>query len=357
MTRIPSFRSIAALAVALIGCAPRAPGGPATTPPLPGPPATRAQSLERLAALREQRHAEPITDYRLGEGDVVQVQAYTLPDLNQRVRVDGNGAITLPLLGTVPVKGKTVAEVQRDLTQRLAKFMYNPTVTVFVEDYHGAQVAVMGAVQRPGLVSQTDTHGSVLDAISAAGGLTADAGTRIYLLPSENRKNPNADLVVAQLRQTTRPSDLDGNAAPIMIDTADVDPEVQRAFLSVPVHGGDVILVPPNGTFVADGWLEKPGTYPVTPGMTVRAAIATAGGFLFPAKKTNVRIVRSGPAGQTEVRTVDYTEIEDQKAPDVFIHQGDVVQVNASIPKVIPYGIYKGIVDIFRLGAGIRVGA
>ena len=53
-------------------------------------------------------------------------------------------------------------------------------------------MAVVGAVSRPGLVSQTVRNSTILDAISAVGGLTAQAGSRIYLIPAENRGRPES---------------------------------------------------------------------------------------------------------------------------------------------------------------------
>jgi protein involved in polysaccharide export with SLBB domain len=143
---------------------------------------------------------------------------------------------------------------------------------------------------------------------------------------------------------------------PIMIDTAAADQTVQHAFFTLPVHGGDVITIPPAGQFVADGWVVKPGTYPVTAGLTVRGAIATAGGFLFPANKDDIHIVRAGPNGTSETRTVNYDDVVAERTPDLFIHQGDVVTVGSSPGKLVPYGFYKVMADIIRVGAGIRVG-
>lgn len=357
--KLPRIPVVLAL-IAGVGCATRAPQPAASsrTATRLGSPSAKPtpEVTARLAELRASRSARSTSgDYVVGEGDLLSIDAVNLPEMTKRVRVDGQGNITLPLVETVAVGGKTVAEVQRDLGTRLRKYVYDPQVSVFVEEYRSQQIAVMGAVQRPGLVSETGDHTSVLDAISAAGGMTADAGSRLYLIPVESRSGTKA---AAGVRTVATADDVNrlADAAPIVIDTAAVDETVQQQFFSLPVQGGDVIVVPRAGEFVADGWVNKPGTYPITSGLTVRGAIATAGGFAFPADKHNVRIVHSAPNGATEVRDVDYNAIVAEKTPDIFIQQGDVVEVGSSKAKLIPYGAYKVTADIIRVGAGIRVG-
>jgi polysaccharide export outer membrane protein len=341
-----------AVSVIVLGCAHRPPtvqqpvaptaGGLAiTAAPLP------AENQARLERLTKQRRAQVSQgDYVLGEGDLLSVRAYDLDDLNQRVRVENDGSVNLPLLNRVSVAGRTVSEVQDDLTKRLGAFMFKPHVTVFVEEYRSQQVAVEGAVQKPGLVSQTVRNATVRDVLSAAGGTTIEAGSRLYLIPAETRVYAEAKV----LPGGDNGADTDHRADAVMVDTAESDTTVQRAFFAMPVRSGDVIVVPANGNFIADGWVEKPGTYPLRAGLTLRGALATAGGLTFPAKKGSIRIYQAGVNGQTSVRDVDYAEIEAMKVPDVVIHDGDVVQVGSSAVKLVPYGLYKLITDLIRVG-------
>jgi polysaccharide export outer membrane protein len=375
-----SLRALAICALAIACAPPRAgaPGARATTPAAPaatvpagvvaapavapaaGTPAADAPAeVARLADLHRARHAEAgERDYVVGPGDVLSIHAFDLADLNQRVRVDGSGTISLPLLDTVPVAGHTVAEVQDDLTNRLGAFMYHPHVNVFIEEYRSQQVAVVGAVQRPGLVSQTAGNATVLDAISAAGGMTADAGSRIYLLPAESRVDPQSERL-AMAATSNDPSITDGiglrDAAPLSIDTKAVSAQGQRLFFSLPVRGGDVIIVPRAGHFIAEGWVEKPGTYALQSGLTLRGALAIAGGLSFPAETSAIRIYRGQASGSPETRQVDYDAIVAERAPDVAIQEGDVIEVASSAAKIVPYGLYKGITEILHLGARVPI--
>jgi polysaccharide export outer membrane protein len=304
-------------------------------------------SDERLARLaRERRGSKSEADYVLGQGDLISIKAYDLAEMDQRVRVAGDGTITLPLLNTVPVADRTLSEVQRDLTKRLGAFMYDPHVTVFIEEYRSQQVAVEGAVNRPGLVSQTVPNATVRDVISAAGGPTPEAGTRIFLIPADASLGAAAANGVGGDERLT---------SGIMVDTAESDEQTKSAFFSLPVRSGDVLVVPGAGKFIADGWVAKPGTYPLTKGLTLRGALATAGGLTFPAESDRIAIYRPGEDGLVGVREVNFSDIEAMRAPDVFIHDGDVIKVASSKAKLVPYGAYKIITDLVKVGAGIRV--
>jgi polysaccharide export outer membrane protein len=361
--RTTKLRCLIAGAVALFGCAHRPPAVPPAPAAGAGVPArvaaTPAASLERLARLQAERRATAtVGDYVLGPGDVISIRAFDLEQMNQRVRVDGDGTITLPLLGAVPVAGHSLAEVQRDLTGRLRAFMYDPSVTVFVEEYRSQQVAVVGAVQHPGLVPVTARDASIFDALSAAGGTTAEAGSRIYLVPVESR--PHADGVAPALAEGAASAPA-GTAvamaedAPIVVDTAQVAHQAQRLLYTLPVRAGDVIMVPTRGHVIVMGWVEKPGTYPLDAGLTLRGALGAAGGLSFPAKTSRMRVHRPGPNGATETRDVDYDAIVAHQAPDVPLYEGDVVEVDSSTPRLVPYAAYKLFTDLFRVGAGIRM--
>jgi polysaccharide export outer membrane protein len=353
---LPAGLAITVLGTA-IGCAAgpahmataaaRAPGA---TAPAAAPPDLTA--FNDLATRRQAEHGD--SEYILGEGDLLTVRAFDLDDINLKVRVEGDGTITLPLLKSVTVAGRSVSEVQRELTQRLGAFMYDPHVTVFVEEYRSQQVAVQGAVTRPGLVSQLQRSATVRDTLAAAGGLTAEAGSRLYLLPAERRARdagappaPGADEA-----GTTAEGEL--LAAAVMIDSHEMDADTQQRFMNLPVRPGDLIIIPNRGKFIAEGWLEKPGVYPLNPGLTVRGAIATAGGLSFPAS-TSIRVYHPGANGETQMRELNYRAIAHLDAPDVFIHDGDVIDVTYSTVKVVPWAFYKVVQDLFHLGAGLKV--
>jgi polysaccharide biosynthesis/export protein len=93
------------------------------------------------------------SEYRIVSGDILSIAVYQVPDLNRDAQVDAAGYIVLPLIRGVPVAGRTVRDVEAQLTDRLrAKYIQNPQVTVAVKDAVGARVSVQGAVREPGII-------------------------------------------------------------------------------------------------------------------------------------------------------------------------------------------------------------
>ncbi len=347
-----------------------APSAPRTTY-VPNAPSTAEENLERLARLHAQRSAEVgVEEYVLGAGDVLAIRAFEVDELDRRVRVDDDGTVTLPLVGDVPAAGLTVSGLQQELTRRLGDYMYDPHVAVFVEEYRSHQVAVVGAVRSPGLITLRDRELTLLDAVSAAGGMNDAAAGQVFLIPAEGREGLAAALT-GMLADPTLRSDGrnliagDGHVAsddgafrkaqPIMIDVNQVPDGVETFFFSLPVRDGDVILVRPAGHFILTGWVSKPGTYPLRPGLTLRGALATGGGLRFAAKRTRIRIHRLSARGGQDLEEINFKAISKQKTEDVFINDGDVIEVNSSVVKLVPYGFYELVADLVRFGAGIRM--
>jgi polysaccharide export outer membrane protein len=323
------------------------------------PPATRADNIERLSALHAKRTAEgDDREYIVGSGDVLGIRAFDFDDLNRPVRVDGDGNIALPLLETVHVGGLTVSAVEKKLTKQLGAYMYEPYVTVFIDEYRSQQVVVVGAVEKPGLVMLVDRDSTVLDAIAASGGMTDAAAGRIYVIPGEDRKSVDMDQLARALDDKATQAlveKADSDVQPLMLNTKEAPQGVERFFWSLPVRGGDVIVVATSGNFILQGWVHKPGTYKLQPGLTLRGAVATGGGLRFAADRNAVRVHRLTADGEIDTETFSYEAIVNDQIPDVFIHEGDVVEVASSKMKLVPYGVYQLTVDLVRFGAGIKV--
>jgi len=360
MHRTSPSRSIALLAglvaaAVAAGCATGGGARPAGRPaPAGGTAAPPAADRERLVRLAAERRSEGSTDdYVVGPGDLLAIGAYDVAELSQKVRVDGQGAITLPLLETVPVAGRTVPEIQQDLTRRLGAFVYDAHVDVAVEEYRSQQVAVLGAVQRPGVVPQTTRNATVRDAVAAAGGFTSGAGTRVYFVPAAVRNGDGAGPAHAALPGAPA-APVDAQA--IAVDTRDLGPDARQLFFDMPLRSGDVITVAQSGHVVVEGWVGRPGRYPLESGLTLRGAVATAGGFKFPARTGRIRIYRTSPQDATSVvEEVDYAAIAADRAPDVHLQDGDVVEVAASPVKLLPYGLFRVATQIVNVAAGVKV--
>src|SRR5262245_30970532 len=111
-----------------------------------------------------------VSEYRITPQDVRQVSIFQVPDLNRTVQVDGGGFISLPLVGAVPVRGKTILQAQNDITARYQKsYLQSPQVTVSVVK-SGQRLTGSGAVKTPTALP-LDVPLSLTMAIAQAGGM------------------------------------------------------------------------------------------------------------------------------------------------------------------------------------------
>ncbi len=125
------------------------------------------------------------SDYTIGIEDILRISVWGEPGINLAVRVRPDGKITVPLVNDIRVEGLTPEQVRREVTTRLTGFIRDPNVTVVVEEINSFRVFVLGEVNRQGPVNfYRPTR--LLQAISAAGGLTQYSKKEITLLREEN---------------------------------------------------------------------------------------------------------------------------------------------------------------------------
>lgn len=114
----------------------------------------------------------PTVDLSLGPADVFEVRVYGEPELNNTYRVSPDGLIDFPLIGRVPVKGMTAAQVAETIRGRLQTFIKQPQVNVFVKEINSKKVTIYGQVHHPGSFNFVESM-TLVQVISSAGGLTA----------------------------------------------------------------------------------------------------------------------------------------------------------------------------------------
>lgn len=125
-------------------------------------------------------------DYPIGPGDVLTITVPQVPEIQDaKVRVTTAGTIELPLIGAVQAGGLTEEQLEAALDQKLSAIMYSPQASVFVNEYHNREVAVIGAVNRPGLVTLESPDETILDALTQAGGLVSSAADELILIPAQ----------------------------------------------------------------------------------------------------------------------------------------------------------------------------
>jgi len=128
-------------------------------------------------------------DYQVGIGDVLSVMVYARPDLStggaaggtavgaKGSRVDGEGNLHLPLIGTVTAAGMTVGAIRDKVEAALRKYVQEPSVVVEVAEYRSKPIYLMGQFRTPG-VYYLDRPMTFLQGITLGNGFEATANLR-----------------------------------------------------------------------------------------------------------------------------------------------------------------------------------
>lgn len=275
-----------------------------------GPPGARAQDNGDNVSVD--------ADYRVGPGDVLEVEVYDDPDLSGLVTVQHGGEISFPLLGDVDVSGLTAREVRETLTRLLAKdYLVDPQVAVRVKEHRSQWITLVGEVVRPGKYFLQGSK-TLLELLTEAGGFT-----------------PQASGVVMVSRQNAPETTLegeDGGNEPLRIFLSpDQPPGQQKAALSLHLGNGDIVTATSTQFFYVSGEVKNPGSYPITPGLTVLKAVSVAGGLTKFGSKGKVEILRKVSQGDAERIKIDLGDIEGGKKPDVPIEAEDIIKVGKRV--------------------------
>jgi polysaccharide biosynthesis/export protein len=303
------------------GCA-AAPQGKAVLRDNPAPSSTVSAINDGIASAAFQSSG-PSDDYRLGAEDLLEITIFNIPEglnISQGasgplprkidVRVSQAGMITLPLLGDVSVARLTTADLELSLRKRYNEFLHDPQVGVYIKEYRGQQVSVIGAVVKPGMYQLTAPR-TLVDVLSMAGGIHERAGGQAHVY----RQGP-------QGRQT------------FVIDLLAL--ANNPAQVNMPVQAGDMISVPLAGTFFVDGAVHKPGAYPLSRTYTLTQALVVAGGVNDAlAAYSDVTIFRRRNGAEPEKIPIDLKEIFTGTAQDPYVETEDVILVPISTGKYI----------------------
>jgi len=143
-------------------------------------------------------------DHKIAPLDIINIDVVGEKDLTKELRVSSSGTITFPFLGSIEVKGKTPAEVEDLLKEKLGKdYLVDPQVIVTVKEYRARTVTVMGQVNKPGVIAlPAEQKVEILEAIAQAGDLSKGAKkNRIEV----NRKGKTFKFTLDDLKKESDP--------------------------------------------------------------------------------------------------------------------------------------------------------
>jgi polysaccharide export outer membrane protein len=129
-----------------------------------------AAAGENDTASKAKAHEEETAgSYRIGKGDVLEINVWKEPILSGETIVRSDGMVSLTLIGDVQAAGRTPMELRDDIQKRLVDYVEDPTVSILLKAQTSQKYYVIGEVKLPGeydLVKDLN----IVQAIARAGG-------------------------------------------------------------------------------------------------------------------------------------------------------------------------------------------
>jgi polysaccharide biosynthesis/export protein len=286
---------------------------------------TPQQTNDKIQQLATLARAHPV-DTPIGSGDLLHIDVFDVPELSREVRVGDGGDISYPLIpGKIAAAGSTPFELEGKIEQLLIEngLVSHPQVSVFVKEQNSQPVSIVGAVQHT-MVYQVMRPTTLLEVLSAAGGITDDAGSVVVITRTTHAEAPRAEAISV----TDDPAK---DQQIITIRLQDLLESGQTVY-NVPVYGGDVVSVPRAGIVYVLGFgVMQPGGYVLQSHgeqVTVLKALALAHGLTTFAKADSAVIMRTNPVtGTKDQIPVHIKSIENHKMDDVPMNSNDILYI------------------------------
>ncbi|MGP1683160.1 MAG: polysaccharide biosynthesis/export family protein [Giesbergeria sp.] len=137
-------------------------------------PATVVRGLDAPARQLVEVGAVPSTqdsEYKITPSDLLEIEVFGVSELKRTVRVNTNGQIAMPLIGTLTVAGLTPADAEAlvALQYKGKNFLQDPQVSIFVKEFTTQRITLDGALMKPGIYPLTGQI-TLLRALALAGG-------------------------------------------------------------------------------------------------------------------------------------------------------------------------------------------
>ena len=232
-----------------------------------------------------QSQAEVKGDFKLGAGDSIHITVYRNPELTLDLRVNAEGTITFPLLGSVQVAGLSISAAEERIAKGLKDggFLQDPQVNIALVVARANSFSVLGQVNRPGLYPIEISNLRLSEALSIAGGIAMASG-------GTGGVN-GGDKVILKGTRDGKPFRKEIDLASIFLDNNTDD--------DVVIAERDEIYVPLT-LFYIYGEVQRPGSFPVLRDMTVMQALAQGGGLTPRGTERNIQLHRRNAQGVVE---------------------------------------------------------
>lgn len=255
---------------------------------------------------------EDFAKLRLAPGFLVSLDVLDDADFRGVFRVDQQGDIALPILGTIHVAGLTVSEARAQIQKRLLdeKLLKDPQVNLSVLEYTAPEVTIIGEVASPGKYPLLIPR-KLVDVLALAGGTTLTAGNQVQITSG----SPEAESVLVHYSRATN----------------------SKAVEDVVVHPGDTVQVKRAGIVYVLGAVTRPGGFVMQEEGTLNVlqAIALAYGTTALASTHTIYIMHQNADGSVKYTGVPYKKMTRGQSTDVQLHATDVLFVPTNTIKAI----------------------
>lgn len=279
------------------------PAASADSSPQPSPPPSKTTD----SSAKEERDI-------LRPGDVISINLAGFPEESiKELRIPVDGRISFYNVKDYKITGKTRAQVERELREKVGELIRDPQISVNLISSPYAQVVVNGAVEKPGAIVYREGL-TISNALAEAGGLKATAGKEIRLTTRKKGEITTFNLNLEAVLQG--------------------DPQA-----NLTLQPGDLLFIP-EATIHIVGEVSRPGAYSLKGAENVLKALATAGGPTALADLTNVYIRRGDQTLQANVQFLvpGQASVEPPTNPYMELQPGDVLIIPPLREKVYVFG-------------------
>lgn len=261
-------------------------------------PTQPAASTGTASALPVNAMLYPGDDFQLGPGDLITVRLFGSAEYANTVRVDSNGNVELPYIGSVHLDKLNVHQAQELIADRLRTggFYLNPEILIQVVESINSSVTVAGEVRS--VVPVTGAR-PLISILAAAGGLPSTASHTVRIV---------------------RP----GRAEPMVVNLGTDLTNSEGA--NMLIYPRDIIQVSRAGVVFVLGAFKQQGSLPLDQSMplTLMQVAALSGGIGYEARYDDLRLVRTF-GNERKVVELDIKKILNGQAPDPILQANDIV--------------------------------
>lgn len=256
---------------------------------------------------------EDFSTLQIAPGFLLSMEVFDTPEYSLDLRVDPNGNVTIPMVGSVHVGELTLVAASTKIAAALrdAKILTEPQVNLNIEQYAGRDITVLGEVHNPGRIELLAPR-HLDDVIAMAGGETQYAGKAIEIR-HEAGVTPRTQMIYYSRSR---------------------DNHILSESMVLP---GDTVTVKRAGIVYVLGAVTRPGGYIMQEDgdLNVTQALALAYGTTMPAAVGSMRLIRKQDDGQVEQIPIPYGDIVKGKVAPPRLQAEDVIYVPVSKMKVI----------------------